>query len=96
MINPVLYIFVWSSLELSNITVIFSVHGDSVWSTLPPGTSSVGFEHQFVEYIMLFTFAEPKIVIKSMILVNGVIFKKSKKSFLLLLRRSKNDFFDFL
>jgi hypothetical protein len=95
-INPVLYILAGSSLELSNIAVIFCVHGDSVWSTLPPGTSSVGLEHQFVEYIMLFTFTEPKIVIKSMISVNGVNFKKSKKSFLLLLRRSKNDFFDFL
>ena len=88
-----------SSLELNHIEVIFNDHGDSVWSTRPPGTSSVGFEQSFVEDIMSFTCTDPQIVTKSLfpiICVNGVIFKKSKKSFLLLLRRSKNDFFDFL
>ena len=54
-----------SPLALSNIEVMFSVHGDSIWTTLPPGTSSVGFEQQFVEGIMPFTFADRKIVMKS-------------------------------
>ena len=73
MINPVLNILVRSSLELSNIEMIFSVHGDSVWSTLPPRTSSVGFDHQFVKAIMSFTFADPEIVIESMIFIPNSI-----------------------
>ena len=33
-----------SPTEMSDIDVMFSVHGDSVWATLPPDTPSVGFE----------------------------------------------------
>ena len=57
-----------SPLEVSNIEVIFSVQGDPVWTTLPPGTPSVRFEQNFVEGIMSFTFSESKIVVKSLFL----------------------------
>lgn len=57
-----------SPLEVSNIEVIFSVQGDPVWATLPPGTPSVRFEQNFVEGIMPFTFSESKIVVKSLFL----------------------------
>ena len=55
-----------SPLEVSNIEVIFSVQGDPIWATLPPGTPSVRFEQNFVEGIMPFTFSESKIVVKSL------------------------------
>ena len=67
-----------SPLEVSNIEVIFSVQGDPIWATLPPGTPSVGFEQNFVEGIMPFTFSESKIVVESLFLI--LYFKKKNKS----------------
>ena len=67
-----------SPLEVSNIEVIFSVQGDPVWTTLPPGTPSVRFEQNFVEGIMPFTFSESKIVVKSLFLF--LYFLKKNKS----------------
>ena len=58
-----------SPLEVSNIGVIFSVQGDPIWATLPPGTPSVRFEQNFVEGIMPFTFSESKIVVESLFLI---------------------------
>ena len=55
-----------STLALSNIEVMCSVHRDYIWTRLPTGTLSVGFEQQFVEGIMPFTFAGPRIVINSL------------------------------
>ena len=55
-----------SALALSNIEVMCSVHRDYIWTRLPTGTLSVGFEQQFVEGIMPFTFAGPRIVINSL------------------------------
>ena len=54
----------WGLLVLSNIVVMFSVRGDSIWATLLPRTLAIGFEHWFVVGIMPFRFACPKIVIK--------------------------------
>ena len=51
---------------VSSIEVMFSAHGDSVWSMLPPRTFSVGFEEQIVVGVMFFTFTDPKIVVKSL------------------------------
>ena len=73
-INQFLMCKMRSPLELNHIEVIFNAHGDSVWSTRPPGTSSVGFEQSFAEDIMLSTCKDPQIVIKSLfpiICVNG-------------------------
>ena len=67
-----------SPLEVSNIGVIFSVQGDPIWATLPPGTPSVGFEQNFVEGIMPFTFSESKIVVESLFLI--LYFLKKNKS----------------
>jgi len=67
-----------SSTELSNIEVMFSDHGDCVWATLPPGTSSVGFEQYFVADVMQFRLADAKIVIKSIFSIL-TIFKKNNK-----------------
>ena len=66
-----------SPLEVSNIEVIFSVQGDPVWATLPPGTPSVRFEQNFVEGIMPFTFSESKIVVKSLFSILDFL-KKNK------------------
>ena len=57
-----------STLALSNIEVMCSVHRDYIWTRLPTGTLSVGFEQQFVEGIMSFTFVDPRIVINSLFL----------------------------
>ena len=67
-----------SPIEVSNIEVIFSVQGDPVWATLPPGTPSVRFEQNFVEGIMPFTFSESKIVVKSLFLFLYFFKKKTK------------------
>ena len=67
-----------SPLEVSNIEVIFSVQGDPVWATLPPGTPSVRFKQNFVEGIMPFTFSESKIVVESLFLI--LYFLKKNKS----------------
>ena len=50
--------------EVSSTEVMFSAHGDSAWSMLPPRTFSVGFEEQIVVGVMFFTFTDPKIVVK--------------------------------
>ena len=55
-----------STCEVSSAEVMFSAHGDSVWSMLPPRTFSVGFEEQIVVEVMFFTFTDPKIVVKSL------------------------------
>ena len=55
-----------SPLEVSDIGVMFSAHGDSLWPILPPRTFSVGFEEQIVVGVMFFTFTDPKIVVKSL------------------------------
>ena len=58
-----------STCEVSSAEVMFSAHGDSVWSMLPPRTFSVGFEEQIVVGVMFFTFTDPKIVVKSLFLI---------------------------
>ena len=55
-----------SPFEVSSIEVMFSAHGDSVWSMPPPRTFSVGFEEQITTGVMFFTFADPKIVVESL------------------------------
>ena len=50
-----------STPEVSSTEVMFSDHGDSVWSMLPPRTYSVGFEEQIVVGVMFFTFTDPKL-----------------------------------
>ena len=67
-----------SPLEVSNIGVIFSVQGDPIWATLPPGTPSVRFEQNFVEGIMPFTFSESKIVVKSLFPILYFLKKNNK------------------
>ena len=54
--------------------VMFSVHKDSVWSMLPPRTFSVGFEEQIVVGVMFFTFTDPKIVVKKIVISDFVLF----------------------
>ena len=53
-----------STPEVSSTEVMFSAQGDSVWPMLPPRTFSVGFEEQIVVGVMLFTFTDPKIVVR--------------------------------
>ena len=77
-INLILEPKMGSPLEVSNIGVIFSVQGDPIWATLPPGTPSVRFEQNFVEGIMPFTFSESKIVVKSLFPILDL--KKKQKS----------------
>ena len=55
-----------SPLEVRSIEVMFSAHGDSVWSMSPPRTFSVGFEEKITAGVMFFTFADPKIAVKSL------------------------------
>ena len=55
-----------STPEVSSTEVMFSAHGDSVWSIPPPKTFSVGFEEQITAGVMFFTFTDPKIVVKSL------------------------------
>ena len=69
MINLILDPKIGSPLGVSDIEVIFSVQGDPIWATLPPGTPSVRFEQNFVEGIMPFTFSESKIVVKTLFLI---------------------------
>ena len=68
-----------STREVSSAEVMFSDHGDSVWSMLPPRTFSVGFEEQIVVGVMFFTFTDPKIVVKSLFPI--LYFKKKKKPY---------------
>ena len=67
-----------SPLEISNTDVMSSVRGDSIWVILPPRTFSVGFEQQFVEGVMIFTFTDPKIVIKSLFSILYFLKKNNK------------------
>ena len=67
-----------STPEVSSMEVMFSVHEDSVWSTLPPRTFSVGFEEQIVVEVMFFTFTDPKIVVKSLFPI--LYFKKKQQT----------------
>ena len=66
-----------SPLEISHIEVTFSVQGDSVWSTLPPGTSSVGFEPKIVEDVLSYMLSEPQSVIES---IFGILYFKKKRA----------------
>ena len=66
-----------SPLEVSSIEVMFSAHGDSVWSMPPPRTFSVGFEEQITTGVMFFTFTDPKIVVESLF---PVLYLKKKNN----------------
>ena len=46
---------------VSSMEVMFSFHEDSVWSILPPGTFSVGFEEQIVVGVMFLRLPTPKL-----------------------------------
>ena len=67
-----------STPEVSSTEVMFSAHGDSVWSMLPPRTFSVGFEDQIVVGVMFFTFTDPKIVVKSLFPILYFLKKNNK------------------
>ena len=48
--------------KISDIEMTISIHGDSVWSTLPSGTTSVGFEQEIGGNIISFMLSETNIV----------------------------------